>query len=310
MTRSSLPTLLVSALLASGCAATIPAELANARFAYQTASQGPAAELVPAELYKARQALDAAEVAFEDEPRGFATLDLAYVAQRKAELAEALAAQAVEARRGADADAQYQATQDAIMRNTRAELGSTRTDLEASRTAVAQGAANLSNAEAAKSSAEAARASAEADRASADTRADAALAALARLATTVREEPRGLVITLSGSVLFRSDEATLLPAARTRLAEVSTALLASPERSLLVEGHTDAQGTDEHNLDLSQRRADAVRAYLIERGYEATRIRAVGVGESRPAGENETTEGRANNRRVEIVVLPMVATAP
>lgn len=125
--------------------------------------------------------------------------------------------------------------------------------------------------------------------------------ALAKLAE-VKEEDRGLVITLSGSVLFRSDEATLMPAAQARLDQVAEALLTSPERSLVVEGHTDSQGTDDHNRDLSQRRADAVRTYLVGRGYAADRIVAQGLGEGRPVADNDTTEGRSNNRRVEIII--------
>ena len=118
-----------------------------------------------------------------------------------------------------------------------------------------------------------------------------------------------MVITLSGSVLFRSDEATLLPEARTRLGQVTDALMATKERSIIVEGHTDSQGSDAHNLDLSQRRAEAVRAYIVERGYDASRVRALGVGEGQPLADNGTDEGRANNRRVEIVVQPATVSA-
>ena len=125
--------------------------------------------------------------------------------------------------------------------------------------------------------------------------------ALARLAA-VKEDERGLVITLSGSVLFRSGESTLLPAAQTRLDQVAAALLSSPGRTLVVEGHTDSLGTDEDNQLLSQRRADAVRTYLIGRGYGAERIVARGLGESQPVAGNDTSEGRSNNRRVEIII--------
>lgn len=127
---------------------------------------------------------------------------------------------------------------------------------------------------------------------------------LARLAA-VKEEQRGLVITLSGSVLFPSDQATLLPEAQTRLGQVSAALLATKERNIVVEGHTDSRGSENHNIDLSQRRADAVRSYLVSQGYESDRIQAHGMGKSRPVANNGNAEGRANNRRVEIVVEPM-----
>ncbi len=314
--------LLVTTAFLGGCAATIPTELANARTAYQTASQGQAANLVPADLHKAHEALVEAETAFKDDPRGYHTRDLAYVAQRKSELAQALAASASEQKNAAVANSQYQATQDAIMQDTRTQLGASQANLAASQSASAQTADQLaaSRAEAAGTAAKlsasqnagaetaAQLAASENGRADAERRATDATAALARLAA-VKEESRGLVITLSGSVLFLSDQATLLPAAQARLGEVADALMATKGRTILVEGHTDSQGSDAHNLDLSQRRADAVRDLLTERGLDMSRVRAVGIGEARPVADNATTEGRANNRRVEIVLEPMVTAA-
>jgi outer membrane protein OmpA-like peptidoglycan-associated protein len=294
--RPYVPALVLTIAFLGGCAATIPTELASARLAYQQASSGPAATVVPAEVHKAQEALAQAEAAFESDPRGFHTKDLAYVAQRKAQLAEALAAAATASHNADSADSQYQSTQDAIMKDTRerlgatqSALGATQTELAASQTAVAQTSAQLSASEAARAEAEA--------------RAADAMAALAKLAA-VKEESRGLVITLSGSVLFRSDEAGLLPEATTRLGQVTDALMSTKERTILIEGHTDSQGADAYNVELSQRRAEAVRTFLTSRGYDASRIRAVGIGEARPIADNTTAEGRANNRRVEIIVEP------
>lgn len=295
MIRSNLSMLLVAVLL-GGCAPKIPLELANARQAYQQAASGPAATLVPAELHKANEALGEAETAFEDDPRGYHTKDLAYVAHRKAELAEALAATAAEAKSTASANSQYQTTQDAIMQNTKDELGSTKSDLAATQTVAAQTAAQLSASESARAVSETARLEAEA-------RAADAMAALAKLAA-IKEEARGLVITLSGSVLFRSSESTLLPEAQTRLGQVADALLATKDRSIVIEGHTDSQGSDVDNMGLSQRRAEAVRTFMTSRGYDPALVRAVGVGEGRPVADNVSPEGRANNRRVEIIVSP------
>ena len=132
-------------------------------------------------------------------------------------------------------------------------------------------------------------------------RAAAAQADLVKLAGA-KEDARGLVLTLSGSVLFASNRAELLPAARERLNQVSTALLATKDRRLTVEGFTDSQGSAEHNMDLSQRRADAVRSYIISRGYAGNLVIASGMGETRPVADNASSEGRANNRRVEIIV--------
>lgn len=285
---------LLSFALLGACAPKVPSELARARDAYQVASSGPAATLVPAELHKAHEALQDAEVAFKDDPKGYHTLDLAYVAQRKAELAGVLASHAQDTNQKSASNEQYQSTQDAIMRDTRAELGTTQSDLAASQSATARTQDKLYASETARIAAE--------------KQASEAMAALAKLAA-VKEESRGLVITLSGSVLFRSDEATLLPEASSRLGQVADALMSTKERKILVEGHCDSQGSDDHNLELSQRRAEAVRTFLTSRGYDPTRIRAVGIGEARPIADNATDEGRANNRRVEIIVEPASSAA-
>ena len=128
-----------------------------------------------------------------------------------------------------------------------------------------------------------------------------ALAELAKLAA-VKEEERGLVVTLSGSVLFRSAKSTLLSSAQVKLDQVAKALLAVRARNLIVEGHTDSQGSESYNQGLSQRRADTVRDYLVQRGYPADRIQARGKGKGSPIADNASPEGRANNRRVEIVI--------
>ncbi|MEJ2105443.1 MAG: OmpA family protein [Ignavibacteriaceae bacterium] len=128
-----------------------------------------------------------------------------------------------------------------------------------------------------------------------------AQAELTKLAA-VKEEERGLVITLSGSVLFASNESTLLPAAVDRLNKVADALLVTKQKHLIIEGFTDSQGSSEYNLVLSKKRADTVRSYLISRGYPGDLINTRGIGEERPVSDNNSAEGRANNRRVEIVV--------
>jgi outer membrane protein OmpA-like peptidoglycan-associated protein len=83
---------------------------------------------------------------------------------------------------------------------------------------------------------------------------------------------------------------------------VAEVLLTNRERNLTVEGHTDSQGSKSYNMDLSQRRADAVRRYLIQRDYQGDRIKARGLGEGQPVADNGSAEGRANNRRVEIII--------
>lgn len=119
---------------------------------------------------------------------------------------------------------------------------------------------------------------------------------------SVREEARGLVVTLAAPVLFRFDEATLLPSARQRLDAIADALQASGSQTFTIEGHTDAAGSAPYNEDLSYRRAQAVRDHLVSRGVAPSQVRVFGFGEERPVANNASPEGRANNRRVEIVL--------
>jgi outer membrane protein OmpA-like peptidoglycan-associated protein len=264
------------AALICGCAATVPSELVDARLAYQHASAGAATQLVPADLHTAQVALARAEEAFAKDSKSYHTRDLAYVAQRKAEMADVLASIAVAQKTKIGSDKAYEVTQENLLEAKKQDLDQTHDQLAAEQTA---------------------RVAAEQNEA-------AALAALAKLAA-VKEEERGLVITLSGSVLFRSGESTLMPGAQTRLDQVADALLASGGRNVVVEGFTDSQGSDQYNLDLSQRRAEAVRDYIVQRGYDGARIQARGIGEDRPIADNTTAEGRANNRRVELVLAPV-----
>jgi outer membrane protein OmpA-like peptidoglycan-associated protein len=287
MKTHNLLILIASAGLLGSCAATVPSELVNAREAYRRAGSGAAAELAPAELHVANDALGRAELSFKEEPYSYRTRDLAYVAQRRCELAEATASIVIAKKNQATAKDDYQAAQSTIADKTKQSLQQTR-------------AALVSSQHAGEMTAERAAEEREA-RVAAEQRAAEAQAELAKLAA-VKEERRGTVITLSGSVLFASAQATLLPAARSRLGQIADVLLKDGERNLTVEGHTDSQGSDSYNDQLSQRRADAVRSYLEERGYDGSRITAHGMGEGHPVGDNQSAEGRANNRRVEIVI--------
>jgi len=275
------------AALLCGCAGTVPSELVNARLAYQHASAGPAAQLAPADLHKAQTALAQAEESFSKDANSYRTRDLAYVAQRKAEMADAQGSIAREQKAQVRAADDYQVTQGNILQEQKQDLSETRTALAASE--------QSGEAMARKLSAE------QQARRDADQKTAEVQAALAKLAA-VTEDERGMVITLSGSVLFRSGDATLMSGAQSRLDQVADALLANPDRNIVVEGYTDSQGSDEYNLALSQRRANAVRDHLVHRGYPAARLRANGMGEGRPIANNATSEGRANNRRVEIVL--------
>jgi len=287
----SMMTAAAAAMLLVGCAtATAPPELINAQTAYQRASQGPAATRVPDELHRAKVALDTAQQAYGKDPNGAATRDLAYVAERKAELAEAKAQ--VEADRELSAKAANDYT-----RNLAAANQQSKADAERAR-AQANEAERQRQADA--SSAEERVRTEQRGREAAERRADAASQDLARIAQ-LREEERGLVLTFSGDVLFATDQSTLLPSAGMKLDQLAAALNQS-EQKLTIEGHTDSRGSDAHNQDLSYKRAGAVRDYLIARGISPDRLQAAGYGKTRPIADNTSPEGRAQNRRVEIII--------
>lgn len=323
MKTKQLLALATSAVLFAGCASVAPNELVNARSAYQLASEGPAKQLVPAELHKAQEALNAAEQSFQSDPESFKTKDLAYVAQRKSEQASALGNIASNKATKKIANADFQKEQTTIVAQGKQDLRDSERQTDSALAELEKQAALKSAKQ--KADVESQRQQAlieqgkqdlrDADQRAADTRAEvdkqaliesekkttAALAALASLAT-LKEEQRGLVVTLSGSILFRSAKSTLLPSAQVKLDQVVKALLAIPARNLIVEGYTDSQGSESYNQGLSQRRSDAVRAYLVQRGYPADRIISRGKGENSPIASNTSAEGRANNRRVEIVI--------
>jgi outer membrane protein OmpA-like peptidoglycan-associated protein len=269
----------VLSILAACATANPPAELLDARTAYSSAATGPAQKYKPDELQKAKVALDEAEQSFRDNGSGQNTQDLAYVAERRAQQAAADGATALAMDDLAKTQAAYYQATGVALDAARGELSATRQQLVASEQA----------------------------RRDAEAKAKEALDKLAAESVAVKQETRGLVITLSGSVLFASGQSTLLPSAQDRLNEVADALRAEVNHKIVVEGHTDSRGSDALNQELSRRRADAVRAYLITRGVEASAIEAVGLGASRPVADNTSAEGRANNRRVEIVVRPLEA---
>ncbi|MEJ2621619.1 MAG: OmpA family protein [Candidatus Thiodiazotropha sp.] len=112
---------------------------------------------------------------------------------------------------------------------------------------------------------------------------------------------RGMVMTL-GDVLFSSGKTELLPGAMSTIDKLASFLAEYPEKSVLIEGHTDNVGSEAYNLDLSERRALSVKEALVQVGVDAARIDTLGLGESTPITDNATAAGRLKNRRVEIVI--------
>jgi outer membrane protein OmpA-like peptidoglycan-associated protein len=277
-------------LLAAACSSATPANLVDARAAYQRASRGSATQLAPAQLHVAQTSLDAAERTYEAQGDSDDTRDRAYVAQRSAELAETQASIVASDRNTALATRRMEAARAHTHGETVKDLNSTKAELADERSIVANQTVALAGEKQRRQ---------EAERRAAD-----AMAALTEVAT-VKEEPRGTVITLSGSVIFASGKADLLPGARAKLDQVARALAESDaQQKIVVEGHTDSRGSDALNQDLSARRAAAVRNYLVSKGLAPERVVAQGLGPSRPISDNETAEGRANNRRVELIVQP------
>jgi outer membrane protein OmpA-like peptidoglycan-associated protein len=282
--RLSLSFLVMLSSAAVACGSTLPPkELVDARAAYQSASKGPAAQQSPAELHVAKQALDQAERSFADDGDTPQTKDYSYIAIRKAWTAEASARALIaqKDKEAAERDAQNMTADQ--LRSAQRELSSTKHHLEKTQDQLA---------------------AEKVAREAAEKKAAQAMADLQKIAA-VKQESRGMVITLSGSVLFASNESTLLPAAMVKLNEVADALIkGNPDSSITVEGHTDSQGQRQYNMELGKKRADAVREQLVARGVAADRITAVGIGPDRPVADNHNAEGRANNRRVEIIVAP------
>jgi outer membrane protein OmpA-like peptidoglycan-associated protein len=116
-----------------------------------------------------------------------------------------------------------------------------------------------------------------------------------------RDTARGLVVNMS-DVLFDSGQFTLRPLAREKLAKISGIVLAYPTLMLAVEGNTDSVGTEEFNQTLSERRAESVRGYLTKQGVPESSTTAAGFGKTRPIASNDTSDGRQQNRRVELIV--------
>jgi outer membrane protein OmpA-like peptidoglycan-associated protein len=111
-----------------------------------------------------------------------------------------------------------------------------------------------------------------------------------------------VVIRLPGSVLFDFDSDTIRPDAERTLAELAAVLEAQSGRPVRIEGHTDSIASDAYNLDLSRRRAEAVKRWLVAHGAKAAGLTSLGLGESRPVADNGTAAGRQLNRRVEVIM--------
>lgn len=275
-----------------------------------TSRRGKNAIMMPARQ-AAQTAEDARIIALQKQEEGFQAGERAQAAAREQNALNNAQAEAAR-RQQAELD-----TRAATAARAVAERGTA--DADAARLAAERGAAG---ADAARIAAEAARAQAEAAQREAEARTQqaqsqaqsaanqseqekAALRERLRVQLNVvletRETARGLIINLS-DVLFDTGSANLKAGAREKLARVSGILVSQQGLRLEVEGHTDSVGSDASNQQLSERRAESVRAYLVEQKIVAATVGTAGFGESQPVATNGTASGRQQNRRVELVV--------
>ena len=122
-------------------------------------------------------------------------------------------------------------------------------------------------------------------------------------AAEVERVGEGIQVTFDSGILFDFDSSSLRNEARANLADLAASLAEYGGTSVLVVGHTDGVGADAYNQALSERRANAARAYLLSQGLSPDRVEAVGMGESEPVADNESEAGRQENRRVEVAIF-------
>ncbi|MDP9033449.1 MAG: OmpA family protein [Myxococcota bacterium] len=266
-----------------GCAGArnAPPQLVDARSAYGRAKGGPAMQLDPTDVHEADLALQRAEQAWADQPDEPTTIDLAVIAQRKAQIAEQEAA-AMKAQQDAEqARRELQTTVSSQLQSARGQLNQAQTELQRKQAETAAQQQKLAELE---------------------SKLKDARETIAKIAS-VKDDDRGMVITLQGEVLFKTGKWDLKPGAMAKLDEIADALRGK-EQPMIVFGFTDNVGTHDNNMELSVKRATAVRDYLVSKGIPQDLVTAQGKGPDNPISDNSSVEGRAANRRVEIVVQP------
>ncbi len=279
--------LFVSAV-ACGGAQMAPKALVDARDDTAHAKDGLAMQLDPTDVHEAQVALDRAEQAWQESPSDPKAIDLAIVADRRALFAQSQAG-IIKARQDEQqatmARDELRATQ---LRSARGQLTQTQQALGATQMQLQE----QQNAAAAQQ-----QQVRELEKKLKDAR-----DTITKIAT-VKDDDRGMVITLQSEVLFKTAKWDLKPAAMAKLDQIAEALKGK-EQPIVVYGYTDSVGTRENNVALSQMRAQSVRDYLVGKGLPPDLVTPRGGGPDDPVSDNASIEGRAQNRRVEIVVQP------
>ena len=283
-------------------------QLERARSAYTQAKADRNVEtFAPMAFADAGKALQAAEKAKSPEEKA----QLAYLAEKRTQIATASAEGKMAER---DAEKMGRETSDMIAEKRTQEARIAMKQAEEAKAAAAAEAerAARATAEAQAQAQEAARAKAEADQARQAAAAEAERAARAKAEADqlvkemsdlkAKQTERGIVLTM-GEVLFATGKSDLSAGAMQSVIKLAEFLQKQPNRNVLIEGHTDSTGSDQLNMTLSQKRADAVKEALTGKGVSEGRIVAKGYGKKYPLASNDTPAGRSQNRRVEVIVL-------
>ena len=276
--------------LSMACA-TVPSALEQARENYQQMQRDPQTSAqAPVASYEASQALRRTEQAWEQTGNEEEVTHLAYLTNRRVEIARETARQ-----KAAEAEAQQlKQDREKVLLETRTREADRAKQLAESRARDVQLAQQEAEARARETQEAQTKAQAATDRAEELEKRFAELKA--------KQTERGFELTLS-DVLFEFDKANLKPGSARSLTSVAEFLRENPQRKITIEGYTDNLGSDSYNLELSQRRADSVRDFLVQNGIGADRITARGLGEEYPVASNEIQAGRQQNRRVQIIIV-------
>ena len=273
-----------------------PLQLYEAINAVQIAEATGAAQYTPDILAKAKQGLENAQALDTKKSQRKEMITYARAAVQDSEDARVSTLRKIQEEK---ARQQQMDTQQAQAAAQQAQMEAQQQALQA-----AQADAQRAKAEAAAANARAAQVAAEHSAQQATNQTEEMrerLKAQLNAVLQTQETARGLIVNLS-DVLFDTGKYTLKPDAREKLAKVSGILLAYPDLKVQVEGYTDSVGGDEYNQTLSQQRSDAVRDYLVSQGVQGGNITSTGYGKNDPIADNATAAGRAQNRRVNLVV--------
>jgi outer membrane protein OmpA-like peptidoglycan-associated protein len=292
MTLAVTPILVAVALLVSACSTTprTTSQLDQTRSDYIAAQNNPnIAHYAPLEMQQAGVAMNDANMAASRDDSTDKINNLAYIAQQKIAVAQEVGKQ-----KYAEAEIARSAKERDQMR-----LDQRTNEADQAKNSAAQ--SKVTADIAVDNAAEADRNMREAQRVTAETQAHATLLQSQLDDLAAKKTDRGIVITL-GDVLFGVDQAHLSPDGMRKTQKLADVLQQNPQRSVLVEGYADSTGNAQHNQELSERRAMAVRDALSGMGIANNRVATRGYGQDFPVASNDTSSNRQLNRRVEIVL--------